>query len=386
MRLLVNSLAMQSPGALELQQELIGALVRTAPADASLVAAVQTGRLLRCADQLDVRYIPPHPLGWIGRWQWIQRGLPQLIRDEKADVLFEMSGHLSGAIVRSCGVVTTANNMLPFTSELLADQPVITRFKLGLLRRIFLHGLRVADTVVLHSEHARDLMTRDEPALRAKIAVALTGVPPSMWRDATAPLPRHPLDGRPYFFYLSTMYRYKNHLRLVAAYKEALRLASSPLPDLILAGIPGDPAYVAELVETIQGMGLADRVRYLGGVERASLPGWMYHAHANLFASLCETNSVVQSEILGMGGIMACSSIPPMNEVPGTAALLFDPRSEASMRDALLRLAAEPALRDELRAASMVRREDLSWDACGRLIWAQAAAARLRFGARTSHG
>jgi glycosyltransferase involved in cell wall biosynthesis len=387
MRLLVDSVAMSSPGAVELKTALIDALARTTPAGASLVVVGPTRDPLDGGGQFTVRPIGPSQFGLRSRWWWGVHGLPTVVQAERADVVFAMSGQFSSRLLRVSGVVTTANNMLPFTPDLLRDLPWRMRLKMRLLGKVFVHGLRIADAAVLHSTHALTQLTAGAPALRAKCAVVLTGIPTAAWLSDDAPRPAHPYGGRPYFFYLSTMQRYKNHLRLIAAYAQ---VATGPdgagCPDLVLAGIPADRAYVAQVTDVVHATGLGDRVRYLGALDRAALPAWMHHAHANIFASLCETNSVIQAEILGAGGVMACSGIPPMDEVAGDAAILFNPADTEAMAVALTRLIREPALRDHLRSAAAARRQALSWDRCGEVIWAQAHVAYEQSRQRMTHG
>lgn len=383
-RLVVDGLMMSSPGGLQLLRELTSALGRTRPEDASVLVVVQDGRTLAIDSTLEVRPLKRPPLGWWGRWRWFEADLPALVRREHADVLYSMSGMVTRSLTNTCGVVATVNNMLPFTSEMLQQLPVwgAARVKYALLRRAYVEGLALADTVVLHSRHALDVLGSESPCLTDKTAVVLTGVPPNVrLRDGDA-VPLHPHDGRPYFFYLSTMQVYKNHPRLIDAYVQAVERCGARCPDLVIAGIPADRGYVNLVRKKIQRSGLGQRIRYIGALRSEEVPAWIHHARGNVFPSLCETNSIVQAEILGMHGIMACSDIPPMNEVAGDAALLFDPRDVDSIAAVLARLAQDSALCDQLRARAALRVRALSWDQCGTVIWEQALLAKQRFEVR----
>jgi glycosyltransferase involved in cell wall biosynthesis len=380
-RLVIDALMIASPGGLMLQRELSQALERTKPVGAAVTLIVQEGQPVISEGALDVRSLARPHHGWWGQWRWFGAELPALLRRERADVLFALSGHVSRALTSTCGVVSTVNNLWPFTPDVLRQMPAwgTTRIKLAMLKRAYLSSLTRADAVVLHSRHALDVLARGVPGLAAKTAVVLTGVPASLRLVEGAPAPPHPYQGRAYFLYLSTMQPYKNHVRLIDAYARAARTMGAELPDLVIAGIRADEAYVGRVRARMRDTELGDRLRFFDGLTRQELPAWIHHAHANVFPSLCETNSVVQAEILGMHGVMACSDIPPMNEVAGDAAVLFDPLDAASMASALTRLARDGALRDALRLRSARRLQSLSWDRCGTVIWEQARVAAQKF-------
>jgi glycosyltransferase involved in cell wall biosynthesis len=383
LRLVIDSLTMGSPGGLALQRELSAALVRTRPAEASIVLIVPEGSPIAANQSLELRALRRPGLGW-GRWRWFQSGLPALLRRERADVLFSMSGQLSRRLRDTCGLITTVNNMWPFTPEMVAQTPLLSamRLKIALQKRAYLWGLRLADSVVLHSRHALDVLSRDDPTLGDKTAVVLTGPPAGARLDDGDQVPPPLRGSKPYFLYLSAMQPYKNHVRLIEGFVMVAAALGERCPDLVIAGLPADAAYVARVVSAIAATGLGERIVYLPSVTREAIPPLIHHAHGNIFPSLCETNSVVQAEILGMRGIMACSNMPPMDEVAGDAALLFDPRDAGAIASALTRLALEPALRDDLRERSRRRARDLSWDQCGVVIWERARLAKQKFDER----
>ncbi len=70
-----------------------------------------------------------------------------------------------------------------------------------------------------------------------------------------------------------------------------------------------------------------------------------------------------------MNGIMACSNIPPMTEVAGGAAKLFDPYNPNSIAKVILQVISNKKLQNELRKKANKRAKELSWDKCGEIIW-----------------
>ncbi|MDM8006742.1 MAG: glycosyltransferase family 1 protein [Phycisphaerae bacterium] len=384
MRLLFDTVMMASPGGIQLRDELVRSAHEHAPEHCDVVVLARSGASRwPGSDELNVVAVDPPKGRWVGKWRWYHDILPRLAKVHGADVLYSLSGIVSTGLCRSSGVITTCNNMTPFMPEMLRTYPLISRagFRYAMLRHVVVKSIRRADAVVLHSQHARTMIERCSGDLSAKALVVLTGVPRDMKLDRSAP-PSHPYNRRPYFFYLTAIYRYKNHLRLIEAYRQALNQQSS-LPDFLVAGLPYDRGYLDEIRAAIAKSGLENRVKYIGVLDRADIPAWIYHADVNFFASLCETNSVILAEILGLGGVLACSNVPPMPEIVSYAAELFDPYSAESMKGAMLRLWNDRHRNAELGSLASKRAAELSWDACGRAIWLAAARAHAAFLERT---
>lgn len=369
--LLMDSVSVISPGGERLQVELAGALDRTCPHDADAV-------VLRRPDQAEIggfsriraECVAAPVETRLQRWKWLRSGLPFWANRLGATAVFVGGGGVSARLRRMCGVIATTNNMVPFSSEQVRHYPPFSPARLRLIatRALMVRGLRKADAVVLHSQHALRTVSEFTGDLFSKTTVVLTGVPREARLDAGAPPPDHPYGGRPYFLYFSTIRWYKNHVGLVEAYRR-LSERIDDLPELILAGICKDEEYLAAIQDAISGASLDGRVRYVGPLPRDELPSWLHHATVNVFPSLCETNSVIQAEILGLRGVMATSRSPPMSEVAGAAAELFDPHDADDIARVLEALWRCRQRRDELRRLAGHRAGELSWDDCGKAIW-----------------
>lgn len=362
----------------QLQQALVRAAGRARPRDSELTVLLQHGvDDALTADGFEVERVEPQGVGWLDRLRWYNKGLPGLVETHRADVVYSLGGILSRALSTRCGTVTSINNMLAFTPRSIENYGRLSkeRLRLFLLRRIYAHSVRLADAVVLHSAHARDLLSAHADGLEEKTLVVHTGIPPSLDFDPAAP-PPHPYDGEPYLFYLSAIYAYKNHQTLIRAYDIAQR-AGARLPQLLVAGYPSDPAAVQRIEEQIQRLGLEGQARYLGPLPRADISAWLHHATVNVFPSPCETNSVVLAETLGCHGVLACADAAPMPEVVGDAAAYFDPFDADALAALLTALWTDAGRRADLEKLAVERKKAFSWDACGAAIWeaAQSAAA-----------
>jgi glycosyltransferase involved in cell wall biosynthesis len=381
MRLLIDSVTVGSGGLLQLRDELSKAAAAQAPRGSRVLLLTTSESVgLRDVANLEILSLKKPRWGWVGRWWWYSRTLPRLARRNNADVIYSLSGILTARTARDSAIVTSVNNMLPFSN---GDATVArARLRYFLLRRAYVYGLRRADAVVLHSRSALELAIPHAGDISRKTFVALTGVPSDISRDRTA-REEHPLDGRPYLLNFSTFYPYKNHIRLIDAYIKALSVEPD-LPDLIFAGMPGDRLWLDHVMGVVAQHRLESRIRYVGALGRSDVARWIYHAVINFFPSTCETNPVTVAEILGLGAVLACSTSPPMPEIVGDAAEYFDPRSVDSISEAIVRVVRDPNRRNTLREQGIKRAAQLSWDECAVQIWRAAEVARTSYEERNS--
>jgi glycosyltransferase involved in cell wall biosynthesis len=369
MRLLIDSVNVGSPGGLQNQVEIAQAAARRRPPGCDVVT-------LRSPSDYAIEPVPglseefhPRASGWSGLRRWFHRELPRHAARHSADVVYSLSGILSRPLARSAATINSINNMLPFTPEHIRHFRPLTRdwLRLMILQRTFVSSSRLADALIVPSRHGLERVNHYAGDLTGKAFIAMNPVPEyAKFRPASPP--PHPYEGRPFLFYLSAVYWYKNHLELIEGYRRVLARGED-LPDLLMAGLPEDAAYVARIERAIADSGFSSRIRYLGKIPREDIPGLLHHATINVFPSTCETNSFVQNEILGAHGVMACSKIPPMPEVAGPAAELFDPRDPDSIGETLLRLSRDEGRRAELRRLAAARAAEFTWDACGDAMW-----------------
>jgi glycosyltransferase involved in cell wall biosynthesis len=221
------------------------------------------------------------------------------------------------------------------------------------------------------------MVTSHTGDISAKTFVALTGAPRDLVFNQFHP-PPHPYKQKPYLIYFSAIYPYKNHISLIEAYGRIYD-TERDLPELLFAGFPEDRSHLERILAAIRNYSLEKKVKYIGVLDRKDIPSWLCHADVNVFPSTCETNSVVLAEILSLGGVLACSGLPPMSEVVGCAAEFFDPYSVDSIKNVLIDLCRNRERRNELRSLALKRAAELSWSACGEAIWKAAAKARTAF-------
>jgi glycosyltransferase involved in cell wall biosynthesis len=380
MRLLIDSVPVGSGGLLQLRDELSTSAAKHAPPGCSVILLAASGSMnIDAATNLTIVQVDKPKWRWAGRWWWYNRTLPRLASLYEADVIYSLSGILTAKSASKAGTVTTVNNMVPFSQDI--DGSLFRRrrdrVRYSILRRLYVKALRLADAVVLHSQHALNLVTPFSGDISDKTFITLTGVPTDLDHLAFTRV-AEPDRSKPYILYFSAFYPYKNHIRVIEAYKQSLSIEPG-LPDLVFAGKPVDEEYFRRVMKSLDGDTIGSRVRYIGTLDRNDIPALIAKAVINVFASTCETNPVTVAEILALGGVLACSSTAPLPEIVEDAGEYFDPFSVDSIAKTLLRLYADTPRRQVLRDAARARGQQLTWDACGAKVWEAASRARLSF-------
>jgi glycosyltransferase involved in cell wall biosynthesis len=155
--------------------------------------------------------------------------------------------------------------------------------------------------------------------------------------------------------------RRKNIARLVKAFE---RLPHSWR--LALAGTP-DGYGAAEELRAVDESPARDRIDVLGYVTSTELDHLYSRASIFAFPSLDEGFGIPILEAMSQGVPVLTSNCSAMPEVAGDAALLVDP---LNIDDALLRLAEDHSLRDDLKRRGLERIKQFTWDSAVEKTWA----------------
>jgi len=139
----------------------------------------------------------------------------------------------------------------------------------------------------------------------------------------------------------------------------ALGTLPEPRPLLVLPGSP--TPYEDSLRRLAAELGMVDDVAFPGWIDEAQLEGLYAAADCFVLPSLQEGFGLPVLEAMSRGVPVACSDVSSLPEVAGDAALLFDPRDERSIADAVSRLLGDPALAQDLAARGRRRCELFTW-------------------------
>ena len=305
------------------------------------------------APNLERRLFPP--VGLLGRLRFTWGEAPRLARDWRADV-YLAAGDFA-PLSAHCPVIASFRNPNVFT-ELDQGWYAYQVLRLGALRQLGkLLGRRCARIVFVSHDSAR-WIGESIGLPEAKRRVIHHGVDPRPWRSAD------PGDLRPCILTVSSIYRYKNFVRLVEAWAR-LAARRPDLPDLAIVGEDRDPAYSQQLRDAREATGsLAERIHLVGEVAYADLPRWYAAARVFAFPSYLETFGHPLLEALSAGVPVVSADLDVSREVAGDAALYADPHDTDALADALERILYEPGVADELVRRGAERVERFTWQAC----------------------
>ena len=231
-------------------------------------------------------------------------------------------------------------------------------------------GLRAAGMRLLVPLSARrsHRVIADSQATRDDVVEHL-GVPPARVDVVHLGLGRRP-EAEPKPFdtggrrLLLTAAAKRPHKNLAGLLDALAMVARADRPLLVLPGYP--TPHEDELKARAEHLGICGDVRFLGWVDDAEMEGLYAAAEAFVFPSLAEGFGLPVLEAMARGVAVACSNRPPLTEVAGDAALLFDPTSPRAIADAVGRMLRDEDLRRRLRAAGPARAARFTWSETAR--------------------
>jgi glycosyltransferase involved in cell wall biosynthesis len=235
--------------------------------------------------------------------------------------------------------------------------PVLKRY----LDRVVPWSVQRATHVIADSQATKDDLIALYSTPPDKISVLLSGVEdrfqPAEEGQIKAVRAKYALPEGPYIFSVGTVQPRKNYARLMQA-------LHSLGPDfagihLVIAGGKGwleDPIY-----ETMQALGLGERVKFTGFVADEDLPALYSGAILTAYPSLYEGFGFPIVESMACGTPVISSRVSSMPEVAGEAALLVNPYEVGDIAAALHHLLSDPAARADLTARGRQQVAKFTW-------------------------
>lgn len=220
-------------------------------------------------------------------------------------------------------------------------------------------ALSRARRLVCVSEFLATQVRTFRPALATRIDViahaASAGFCPLAPALARAEVAKHCGLTAPYFLFVGTLKPHKNLLAVVRA------MAQPGLPpETLLAVAAAADARYPEVEAEVRRLGLTQRVRFLGHLEKERLPALYNAARATLLPSAYESFGLPVIESMACGTPVIAAPLASLPEVGGDAAWYADPAPKplaAAMREALF----DEAQHAQRRTAGLTRAANFSW-------------------------
>lgn len=297
--------------------------------------------------------------------------LRRAARGFRPDVVYERANlfYMAGAwLARREGLPL----LLEVNAPLAEERARHGNLRLGALARACeRHVWRAADRVLPVTE-ALAARIADAGVPRARIAVIPNGIHIEDFPEPAAPPEADPAAPVTLGFvgFVRDWHGLDRVVRLVAAQ------GSGPPLSLVVVG---DGPARAGLERLAAELGVADRVRFTGLAPRAEVPKLVAGFDIALQPAAVDYASPLKVfEYMAAGRAILAPDQPNLREVleDGRTALLFAPDRPEAFGEALLRLAADPALRRRLGAAARqeILRRDLTWAGNARRVIALAEA------------
>jgi glycosyltransferase involved in cell wall biosynthesis len=192
-----------------------------------------------------------------------------------------------------------------------------------------------------------------------KIEVIPNGLSAGFGRPTAAALEQFRVDRvlpPEFFLFVGTLQPRKNLETLLRAYALVCGQTDWPLIVVGAAGWLYDPVF-----HLVRQLGIGERVQFIGYAPGEELPYLYSAASVFVLPSRYEGFGLPVLEAMACGTPVVTSDRSSLPEVAGDAALLIDPERPQSIADALLRLACDPALRQELAARGLQRAAPFTW-------------------------
>jgi len=289
------------------------------------------------------------------RFQLGQAGA--LARDFGADVYYSVAEYAPARL--PCPLLVSFRNPNVFT-PLDQGWGLYQSFRLPALRRAAVRAASRAARVLFVSHDSARWIGDAVRLPESKRAVVHHGIDSDRWRpregDAAA--------ARSGILSVSSVYRYKNFVRLIEAWRR-LWDERANVPDLTLIGDVVDRDHARDMQAAREACGpLGERIHILGAVPYAEMPGHYHRAAVFAFPSYLETFGHPLLEAMAAELPVVAADIPVFREIAGDdAASWCDPHDTASIAAALGRTLEGPELRARLVAAGQARVARFTWDA-----------------------
>jgi glycosyltransferase involved in cell wall biosynthesis len=300
--------------------------------------------------------------GFFERFRFTYLRAPRIARQWEADLLFSFGDY--APLWSPCPVIASCQNPNVFT-ELDQGWVWYDVLRLRILRALAGVSARRCARILFVSRDSARWMGDAIGLPEEKRLWLHHGLDLEEW--AAPGSDRAPREEGP-ILSVSSVYRYKNYLRLMEAYALLLRRGLE-LPDLVIVGEDQDTEYFVQMKELKRQLGeIGERIHFLEGVPYEEIRDHYAAARLFVFPSYLETFGIPLIEALASGLPVVASDIPVFREIAAEAPLYVAPHDTESIAAGIERLLFDEEARRSHAQRSRERAREFSWERSARKL------------------
>ena len=300
-----------------------------------------------------------HPFLW---YWWFEQSLPKIFAKYKPDLFLSPDGFLSlNSSIQQIPVIHDLN--FEYYPQ---DIPFIAR---KYYKKYFPLFAKKALRIATVSEYSKQDISKCYNIPFEKIDVVYDGANEAfkpISEDEKKKMKGKYANGSDYFLFIGALHPRKNVARLLQTFDEFKKSSSSNIKLLIA----GEKMWKTSDIETtFSAMKFRDDVIFTGRLQQQELKNVTAAALALVFVPYFEGFGIPIVEAMYCDVPVITSNVTSMPEVAGNAGLFVDPFSVDSIKDGMIKIYKDEALRKNLIENGKTQREKFSWDKTAEKLW-----------------
>ncbi len=295
-------------------------------------------------------------------YAWFDFQIPRVLRKYKVDLFLSPDGYLSlRTKVPQLGVIHDIN---------FVHRPDDLPWLIAKYYNFFFPKFaRIAKRIATVSFYSKEDITRSFKVDYDKIDVVYDGInqifEPISEKEKVRVRNKY-TDGAAYFLFVGALHPRKNVAGLLKAF-DAFKSIDSQNIKMVVVG--GEMHKTGDIFDTFDNMRNKKDVVFTGRVSTVELRDIIGSALALTFVPFFEGFGIPVVEAMSSGVPVICSNTTSIPEVGGNAVMYADPIKIEQITDAMIKLADDKELREELIQKGFEQKNKFSWDETARLLW-----------------
>lgn len=300
-----------------------------------------------------------HPLLF---YIWFDLRIPKILKKYKADIFLSPDGYLSLrtkvpqlAVIHDINFVHRPDD-LPW---------LIAKY----YNFFFPRFAKIAKRIATVSFYSKEDIARSFKISYDKIDVVYDGINQifePLSEKEKIKIRKKITGGSEYFLFVGALHPRKNVSGLLNAFDS---FKSETNSDIKMVIVGGEMHKTGDIFETYENMKFKDDVVFTGRVPTSDLHDIFGAALALTFVPFFEGFGIPIVEAMTAGIPVICSNTTSIPEVGGNAVVYADPMKIDQITNAMIRLANDKDLRNELIEKGFEQKNKFSWDETAHLLW-----------------